>query len=121
MSLLFPDPEPVLDSCPVWVDVGAVDDVPVHGARRVETMIGDVSVLKTGDGELYALLDRCPHKQGPLSAGIVHGHAVACPLHNWNIDLLTGEPMGADAGKGCTPTVPLEVSDGRIRLALGHG
>ena len=121
MSLLFPDPEPVLDTCPAWVDVGAVDDVPVHGARRVETMIGDVAVFKTGDGALYALLDRCPHKQGPISAGIVHGHAVACPLHNWNIDLLTGEPMGADAGKGCTPTVPLEVSDGRIRLALGHG
>ena len=50
-------------------------------------------------------MDRCPHKSGPLSQGIVHGRAVTCPLHNWNIDLATGEPTGADAGKGCTPTV----------------
>ena len=103
-----------------WVDVGAVDEVPAQGARRVQTAIGDVAVFKTSDGALYALVDRCPHKQGPLSAGIVHGHAVACPLHNWNIDLATGEPMGPDAGKSCTPTVPLEVSEGRIRLALAR-
>ncbi len=103
-----------------WIDVGEVADIPAQGARRVRTALGDVAVFKTLDGALYALLDRCPHKGGPLSAGIVHGHAVACPLHNWTIDLATGEPKGADAGKGCTPTVPLQVEDGRVRLALGR-
>jgi nitrite reductase (NADH) small subunit len=100
----------------LWIDVGAVSDVPLRGARRVPTPRGAVAVFRTGDGKVFALRDQCPHKQGPLSQGIVHGHSVACPLHNWNIDLATGQPMGADAGKGCTPVVPLQVRDGRILL-----
>ena len=105
---------------PAWRDVGAVDDIPERGARRVATPNGDIAVFRTGDGRVFALLDRCPHKQGPLSQGIVHGHAVACPLHNWTIDLATGHPTGADAGKGCTPTAPVKVLDGRVFLgAIG--
>ena len=101
----------------VWTDVGAVTDIPLRGARRVPTPEGDIAVFRTGDGRVFALRDQCPHKGGPLSQGIVHGHAVACPLHNWNIDLASGEPMGADKGKGCTPVVPLRVEGGRIFLA----
>ena len=118
MSVL--DLSPPREAELAWIDVGAVGDIPLRGSRRVATPLGDVAVFKTGDGALYALLDRCPHKAGPLSAGLVHGHAVACPLHNWSIDLATGQPLGADAGNGCTPTVPLEVADGRVRLALGR-
>ena len=99
-----------------WTDVGAVTDIPLRGARRVPTPEGDIAVFRTGDGQVFALRDQCPHKGGPLSQGIVHGHAVACPLHNWNIDLSSGEPMGADKGKGCTPVVPLRVEGGRIFL-----
>jgi len=99
-----------------WIDVGAVTDVPLRGARRVPTPTGDVAVFRTGDNQVYALRDRCPHKDGPLSQGIVHGRAVTCPLHAWNIDLASGQPMGADAGKGCTPVVPLQIRDGRILL-----
>jgi nitrite reductase (NADH) small subunit len=99
-----------------WVDVGAVEDVPLRGARQVFAADGPVAVFRTGDGRIFALRDRCPHKQGPLSQGIVHGHAVACPLHNWSIDLATGQALGADAGKGCTPVVPVLVQDGRLFL-----
>ncbi|MFZ5671016.1 MAG: nitrite reductase small subunit NirD [Pseudomonadota bacterium] len=101
-----------------WTDVGAASDIPRRGARRVPSPIGDIAVFRTGDGEVFALLDRCPHKGGPLSQGIVHGRAVACPLHNWTIDLATGEPTGADRGKGCTPVVPLQVREGRLLLGL---
>ena len=99
-----------------WTDVGAVTDIPLRGARRVPTPEGDIAVFRTGDGQVFALRDQCPHKGGPLSQGIVHGHAVACPLHNWTIDLATGEPTGADAGKGCAPVVPLRIEGGRILL-----
>ncbi len=63
--------------------------------------------------------DKCPHKGGPLSQGIIHGRSVTCPLHAWNIDLATGEPTGADAGKGCAPTVTVRIENGRILLATG--
>jgi nitrite reductase (NADH) small subunit len=99
-----------------WTDVGAVSDVPLRGARRVPTRDGDIAVFRTGDGRVFALRDACPHKGGPLSQGIVHGHSVACPLHNWTIDLATGEPTGADRGKGCAPSVPLRIEGGRILL-----
>lgn len=101
----------------LWIDVGAVTDIPRRGARRVATPEGDIAVFRTGDGEVFALRDQCPHKQGPLSQGIVHGRSVTCPLHAWNIDLATGHPTGADAGKGCAPTVAVRVEDGRVLLA----
>ena len=100
----------------IWTDVGAVSDIPLRGARRVPTRDGDVAIFRTGDGRVFALKDACPHKGGPLSQGIVHGHAVACPLHNWSIELASGEAMGADHGKGCTPVMPLQVRDGRLLL-----
>ena len=109
--------EPVI----AWTDVGAVTDVPLRGARRVPSPGGDIAVFRTGDNQVFALRDKCPHKGGPLSQGIVHGHAVACPLHNWSIELATGEPMGADRGKGCTPVAPVKVVDGRILLGVVRG
>jgi nitrite reductase (NADH) small subunit len=107
-----------------WLDVGSVDDVPLRGARTIATGQGDIAVFKAADGTLFALWDKCPHRGGPLSQGIVHGHAVTCPLHNWVISLATGSAMGADSG--CTRKVPLKVEDGRICLsaqavAVGSG
>ncbi|MDC7682787.1 nitrite reductase small subunit NirD [Asticcacaulis sp. BYS171W] len=101
-----------------WVDVGAAIDVPHQGARRVETDLGAIAVFRTVDNEYYAVMDKCPHKGGPLSEGIVHGRHIACPLHNWSFSLESGEAVGADAGKGCTPTVPLRIEDERILLGL---
>ena len=107
MNVLVKDP---ID----WIDVGAITDIPSRGARRVPTPNGDVAIFRTGDGRVFALKDACPHKGGPLSQGIIHGHAVTCPLHAWNIELASGRATGAD--KGCTPVVPLEVRDGRLLL-----
>ena len=104
-----------------WIDVGAVTDVPRRGSRRLPSPIGDIAVFRTGDGQVFALKDECPHKKGPLSQGIVHGHAVTCPLHGWNIDLASGHPTGADAGKGCTPRIAVMVVDGRVLLDAGLG
>ncbi|MFN3483054.1 nitrite reductase small subunit NirD [Rhabdaerophilum calidifontis] len=97
-----------------WLDIGAEADIPLRGARVVRAPIGDIAVFKAADGTLFALRDRCPHKGGPLSQGIVHGHAVTCPLHNWVISLETGEAQGAD--HGCTPKIPLRVENGRVLL-----
>jgi len=98
-----------------WIDVGAVEDVPVLGSRVVQAPGGNIAVFKAADGTLFALRDRCPHKGGPLSQGIVHGHSVTCPLHNWVISLESGEAQGAD--QGCAQKIPLRVNGVRILLA----
>ena len=98
-----------------WIDVGAVEDVPVLGSRVVQAPGGNIAVFKAADGALFALSDRCPHKGGPLSQGIVHGHSVTCPLHNWVISLKTGEAQGAD--HGCAHMIPLRIDGSRILLA----
>ena len=100
---------------PDWIDVGAVKDVPVRGSRIVKTPGGDIALFHSTDGSIFALNDKCPHKGGPLSQGIVHDHSVTCPLHSWVISLETGEAQGAD--KGCTHRIPIKVVEGRVLLS----
>jgi nitrite reductase (NADH) small subunit len=104
------------DAALTWLEVGLIDDVPLRGSRVVKTASGDVAVFRAADGTVFALDDRCPHKGGPLSQGIVHGHTVTCPLHNWVIGLDTGEAHGAD--QGCTRTIPVRLEGERIYLGL---
>ncbi len=98
------------------IDVGAVEDIPKRGARVVRTADGDIAVFRTADDEVFALRDRCPHKGGPLSQGIVHGRRVVCPLHDWKIHLDTGHAVAPDAG--CAARFPVSVEGGRILLSL---
>jgi|TARA_B110000908_G_scaffold158365_1_gene199414 nitrite reductase (NADH) small subunit len=97
-----------------WIDIAALDDVPQRGARLVKTVHGCVAIFRTGADEVYALDNACPHKNGPLAEGIVHGASVTCPLHNWVISLETGQVQGADEGK--VNTYPARVENGRISL-----
>ncbi len=97
-----------------WIDIGALEDIPSAGARVVKTAQGCVAVFRTANDQVFALDDRCPHKGGPLSEGIVHGTAVTCPLHAWVFSLETGQAQGADAGT--VATYPVRVADGRILL-----
>jgi nitrite reductase (NADH) small subunit len=98
-----------------WVEVGRLEDIPKRGARVVKTARGDIAIFRTMEDELFALDDHCPHKAGPLSQGIVQGRSVTCPLHNWIIDLVTGEAMGAD--HGCTRTVAVRLEQDRVLLS----
>jgi len=99
-----------------WIKIGQLNDIPRLGARTVETAEGQVAVFRTEDDQVFALFNRCPHKGGPLSEGIVSGRVVACPLHNWVIDLGTGEATAPD--EGCTRTVPSRLDAGDIWLSL---
>ena len=99
---------------PNWVDIGALDSIPVEAARLVKTDAGCIAVFRTSASEAYAISDTCPHKQGPLAQGIVAGKFVTCPLHNWVISLETGKAQGADVGQ--VATYPLKIEAGRILL-----
>lgn len=99
----------------LWKKICTVSDIPVLGSRRVSREKGlDVAVFRNAQDEVFALLDRCPHKGGPLSQGIVHGTSVACPLHNWNIGLQDGCAKAPD--EGCTPKFAVQVKDGEVYL-----
>ncbi|WJW76173.1 nitrite reductase small subunit NirD [Thiohalobacter sp. IOR34] len=99
-----------------WIEVGRLEEIPRQGARVVRSRDGDIAVFRTADDQVFALRDRCPHKGGPLSQGIVHDHKVACPLHDWKISLETGEAVAPD--EGCAARFPVRVEDGVIFLAL---
>lgn len=99
-----------------FIAIGMVDDIPVRGARCIRTPHGTLAIFRTATGEVFATDDRCPHKGGPLSQGIVHGRSVTCPLHNWVISLEDGSAQGAD--KGQVRTYPVQLVDGRLFLAL---
>ena len=97
-----------------WIDIGAIDEIPVRGARKVKTKLGCIAVFRTDETTVFATSNVCPHKQGPLNEGIVHGTKVTCPLHNWVISLETGEVQGPDEGQ--VATYPARVEGGRILL-----
>ena len=99
-----------------WIEIGPVEDIPRQGARVVKTAAGDIALFRTVDGEVFALQDKCPHKGGPLSQGIVSGKRVACPLHDWKIALDTGIAMAPD--HGCAARYPVKVSEGKVSLSL---
>lgn len=101
---------------PIFTDVGALSDIPRLGARCVKTAMGDIAIFRTADDRLFALRDECPHKQGPLSQGIVHGTSVTCPLHAWVISLETGAVEGPD--EGCTKRFAVKLEHGRVLLAV---
>jgi nitrite reductase (NADH) small subunit len=100
----------------VWTDVGALEDIPRLRSRVVTTPEIDIAVFRTADDKVFALHDRCPHKAGKLSQGIVHGESVTCPLHNWVIGLADGQAKEPD--EGCARSVPVRIENGRILLGI---
>jgi nitrite reductase (NADH) small subunit len=102
-----------------WIEVGRMQEIPVLGSRVVRTGHGNIAVFRAGDDSLFALDDRCPHKGGPLSQGIVYGHTVACPLHNWCIELATGCAVAPD--QGAIRRYPVKVEGDVIFIRLSSG
>jgi nitrite reductase (NADH) small subunit len=100
---------------PQWIDICHLSEIARLGARRVERARGlPVALFRAADDRVYALLDRCPHKGGPLSQGIVAGEQVHCPLHNWAIGLVDGCARAPDDGR--TPAFDCRVRDGVVQL-----
>ncbi|MBI3230753.1 MAG: nitrite reductase small subunit NirD [Burkholderiales bacterium] len=98
-----------------WIDICALDDIRPLGSRVVDR--GPhvaVALFRSGEGKVFALLDQCPHKRGPLSQGLVVGEQVACPLHNWHIGLENGCATAPD--EGCTPRFSVRLDGGRVYL-----
>jgi nitrite reductase (NADH) small subunit len=100
-----------------WKALCALEDIPSLGSRVVQTAGGDLAVFRTADDRVFALDDRCPHKGGPLSQGIVSGLRVACPLHGWLIELESGAAVAPD--QGCVRRHEARVQAGTVYLRIG--
>ena len=86
-------------------------------AGQITGVRGDgetIAVFRTAADTVFALADKCPHKGGPLSQGIVFGESVACPLHNWTIGLTDGCARSPD--EGCTPRFSIKVDAGVVHV-----
>ncbi len=101
-----------------WIEIGALKDIPRLGSRVVRTASGNIAVFRTENDEVFALDDRCPHRGGPLSQGIVHNRRVTCPLHSFVIELESGRAVAPD--EGCTHVYPVKVENGIVLLSVRH-
>ena len=99
-----------------WQDLCALEDIPLLGSRVVVCAAGDIAVFRTSNDSIFAVHDKCPHKGGPLSQGIVHGTSVTCPMHNWKIDLTTGNAVAPDVG--CIRRFDVRIEGRRVMLRL---
>ena len=100
-----------------WKLICKLDDIPQLGSRVVQRATGgDIAVFRTAGDEVFAMHDKCPHKGGPLSQGIVHGKRVTCPLHGWKIKLDSGEAVAPDVG--CTPPFSVKRVGDDVWIAL---
>lgn len=99
-----------------WMKVADLDEITRLGSRVVRSAKGDIAIFRTADDKVFALHDKCPHKAGPLSQGIVHGEKVTCPLHGWNIGLSDGHAIAPDEGH--TPCVEVKLEDGFVYLSV---
>lgn len=100
-----------------WTNVGLVTDIPQRGARVVNVNGMAIAVFRTGEDKILAVEDRCPHRGGPLSQGIVYGESVACPLHGWVIELDSGNARAPDVG--CVRKFDVRVENEIVYLDIG--
>jgi len=99
-----------------WLKVCKLDEIPRLGARVVRQGDGNIAVFRTDGDDIFAMNDRCPHKGGPLSQGIVSGDKVTCPLHGMNICFKDGHAIAPD--EGCVPIYPVKVEAGTVYLDI---
>ena len=99
-----------------WTEVCKIDDIPPLGSRVLKTDEVTIAIIRAESDEIFAIEDKCPHKQGPLSQGIVHGRRVTCPLHNWVLELATGQAVAPDVG--CVKTFEVKLDSGTVFVKL---
>ncbi|NWG31186.1 MAG: nitrite reductase small subunit NirD [Rhodocyclaceae bacterium] len=99
-----------------WKKICTLEDIPRLGSRVVKSTHGDIAVFRTADDEVFALHDKCPHKGGPLSQGIVAGKIVTCPMHSWKIQFESGEAVAPDVG--CAKPFAVKIEGGVVWIDL---
>jgi nitrite reductase (NADH) small subunit len=88
--------------------VGSLEELRNQRCRVVTVQGRHIGILSVDD-RFFAVLNRCPHKGGPLCEGTVDGtflhsrpntyvygmenRVLRCPWHGWEFDLTTGRSL----------------------------
>jgi nitrite reductase (NADH) small subunit len=97
------------------VRLGSVSRIPAGQGRCYVVGSEEIAVFRQRDGRLFATQNRCPHRQGPLSEGVMGGGHVICPLHGHRFNLEGG--AGSEGGE-CLKVYRVTDADGEILLNL---
>ena len=100
-----------------WARMARCEDIPLREGRCLRAGDGEIAIFNLGD-RFLAVSNRCPHKGGPLSEGIVSGDAVVCPLHSWKVNLETGDVERPADTLACAESFPVRVEGGVISVEL---
>lgn len=99
-----------------WIAALNINEIPSMGSRVLYYKEEEIAIFKTKSGEIHAISNLCPHKKGRLSEGLVHENMVTCPLHNWDINLESGEAKGEDCK--CNTTYETQLKDEFIYIKI---
>ncbi|MGH9344408.1 MAG: nitrite reductase small subunit NirD [Terriglobia bacterium] len=99
-----------------WIRVAHIHNIPLREGRAVQVGSHEIALFNLG-GRFVAVENRCPHRGGPLSDGIVSGGMVVCPLHSWKVCLATGAVKRPQV-EACVETYPTRVEDGVVLMQV---
>jgi nitrite reductase (NADH) small subunit len=100
---------------PLTFNLGDVNKIAMGQGHCFVVCGESIAVFRQRDGKMFATQNRCPHKQGPLSEGIIGNGKVVCPLHSHKFDLCTGE--GSEKHE-CVKTYPVREHNGEVLLSF---
>ncbi|MBZ5661621.1 MAG: nitrite reductase small subunit NirD [Acidobacteriia bacterium] len=102
---------------PKWIRTARCEDIPLREGRSVRFGEREIAIFNLGD-RFVAISNRCPHRDGPLSEGIVSGNTVVCPLHAWKVGLDTGDVERPADTLACVETFRVRVEAGFILVEM---
>jgi phenylpropionate dioxygenase-like ring-hydroxylating dioxygenase large terminal subunit len=69
-----------------WYPLAWSREVKAGSAHGVRFAGDPIVLVRTASGKVFALEDRCAHRQVPLHAGVVDGESIRCCYHGWTYD-----------------------------------
>ncbi len=99
-----------------FVRICALGEAPGPGEVAEMQAGGRAICVANVDGQLCALDNVCPHRQGPLGEGWVEDGAVICPWHSWAFEAKTGEGVHNPGMR--VEVFPLKVEGGEVLIEM---
>lgn len=103
--------EPAASPVGTWERVANVHDVPTDYPLAITMANGRRLCLVRVHDEVFAVEDRCPHRDFPLSGGDVQDGCLECPFHGARFDVRTGQCIsGPSEGDSVTVFAVMQVN-----------